>query len=78
MNFKSIKIAIFLEKNNKTFLFLALSWIIILFSINTGFYSVKNLFFNSTSLNNYLFVNLINSLRWFTYSTFANNIKNNL
>ena len=64
MNFKSIKIALFLEKNNKTFLFLALSWIIILFSINTGFYSVKNLFFNSTSLNNYLFVNLINSLRW--------------
>ena len=64
MNFKSIKIALFLEKNNKTFLFLALSWIIILFSINTGFYSVKNLFFNSTGLNNYLFVNLINSLRW--------------
>lgn len=64
MNFNSNKITIFLKNNDKVFLFLFISWIIILFSINTGFYSVKNLFFKSSELNNYFLLNLINSLRW--------------
>ncbi len=64
MNFNSKKITIFLKNNDKVFLFLLISWIIILFSINTGFYSVKNLFFKSSELNNFFLINLINSLRW--------------
>ena len=64
MNFLIKKITFFLENNEKRFLFLVISWIVILFSINTGFYSLKNLFFNSTNFNNYFLINLVNSLRW--------------
>ncbi len=51
--------------NNKiTFYFLLLVWIINLLSINTGFYSVKNFYYNF-NFNEETFVNFINTLRWF-------------
>ena len=44
--------------------FLVLIWVINLFSINTGFYSAKNFYYNF-NLNQETFVNFINTLRWF-------------
>lgn len=49
--------------SRKNFIIVVLSWIIILLSINSGFYSVTNLFYNLHSLESF-FINLINSLRW--------------
>ena len=43
---------------------LILIWLINLFSINTGFYSVKN-FYNNFNINYETFVNFVNTLRWF-------------
>ena len=41
-----------------------LIWLINLFSINTGFYSVKNFYYNF-NINHETFVNFVNTLRWF-------------
>ena len=43
---------------------LILIWLINLFSIITGFYSVKN-FYNNFNINYETFVNFVNTLRWF-------------
>lgn len=52
------------QKSQLLFFFLIIVWISNLLSINTGFYSVKNLFFNF-ELNQNTIINFINTLRWF-------------
>ena len=52
-----------IANDRKNIIIVALSWIIILFSINSGFYSVTNLFFNLHTFESFL-INLINSSRW--------------
>lgn len=47
----------------KNFIIIVSIWITILFSINSGFYSITNLFYYSGTFETY-FINLINSLRW--------------
>ena len=65
------KLNFFYKNLNTTVLFLALSWIIILFSINSGFYSIENIFIKSSLMNllkekyyDNLIINSINSIRW--------------
>ncbi len=65
------KLNFFYKNPNTTILFLALSWIIILFSINSGFYSIANIFIKDSLMNllkekyyDNLIVNSINSIRW--------------
>ena len=52
-----------IANDRKNIIIVALSWIIILFSINSGFYSVTNLLFNLHTFESFL-INLINSSRW--------------
>ena len=52
-----------IANERKNLIIIALSWIIILFSINSGFYSVTNLLFNLHTFESFL-INLINSSRW--------------
>ncbi len=64
---------------------LILIWLINLFSINTGFYSVKN-FYYKFNLNQETLINFINTLRWFgpilvlpiLIKLFLNNVKTEL
>ena len=65
------KFTFFYKNLNTTILFLALSWIIILFSINSGFYSIANIFIKNSLMNllkekyyDNLIINSINSIRW--------------
>lgn len=71
MSFNIDKFTFFFKNLNNTFLFLVFSWIIILFSINSGFYSIENIFIKKSLINilkekNYynFSINLINSIRW--------------
>lgn len=65
------KFNLFYKNLNTTIIFLALSWIIILFSINSGFYSIENIFIKDSLTNllkeeyyDNLIINLLNSIRW--------------
>ncbi len=55
-----------LKYNNDKIIYylLILIWLINLFSINTGFYSVKN-FYYKFDLNQQTLINFINTIRWF-------------
>ena len=71
MNSNINKFNFFFKNLNTTILFLALSWIIILFSINSGFYSIENIFIKESLTNllkeeyyDNLIINLLNSIRW--------------
>ena len=73
-------------KNDKIIYYLLiLIWLINLFSINTGFYSVKNFYFKF-NLNQETLINFLNTIRWFApilvlpilIKLFLNNAKTDL
>ena len=71
MNFNINKITFFHKNLNIQLLFLLFSWLAILISINSGFYSITNIFTVDLLINHlkeknyeFLLVNLFNSIRW--------------
>ncbi len=52
-----------ITNNRINFFIVVLSWVIVLFSINTGFYSITNLINGPDTLQSF-FINFVNSLRW--------------